>query len=271
MGKPFVKWLGGKRKLLPQLRPLLPKGVEGMQYKEPFVGGGAMFFDLQPKQALLADANGPLVETYNAIKRNPSEVIEWLEFFRERHSEAFFLMVRRLYNEGVAKNQEELAAQFLYLNRTCFNGLYRVNKAGDFNAHIGGKKGKAWDSVDVDTIMAAHEALRTAKVIGCDFRRFMEKEYPPREGDFIFMDPPYHRGFVGYTRAGFSDEDQVALWAWTTKASRRGAKVMLCNSSTPLTRDLYALFNVREISSQGTCSVDGKTRSLVTEIVVTNY
>jgi len=268
---PFVKWAGGKGRLLSQLRPLLPSGVEHMRHVEPFVGGGALFFSRRPERALLTDINPALVATYSAIRDDVHAVIAALRGLANRHSKESYYEVRERYNQGRRVSTSKRAAMFIYLNKTCFNGLHRVNRKGEFNVPVGSYKNPR--ILNEDALHAASHALRRAHLQCTSFDALLENAKP---GDFVYFDPPYEpvsqtASFTSYARDGFSQEDQARLRDVYRALDRRGCKLMLSNSDVHFIRDLYRSFNIDTVAAPRAINCDAKKRGKVSEVVVRNY
>ena len=268
---PFVKWAGGKGRLLSQLRPLLPNGVEHMRHVEPFVGGGAMFFSRQPARAMLTDINPALVSTYAAIRDDVEEVIENLRRLASRHSKEGYYRVRERYNRGHRVCGSKRAAMFIYLNKTCFNGLHRVNRKGEFNVPVGSYKNPR--ILNEGALRAASGALEAAQLECTSFESLLENAKP---GDFVYFDPPYEpvsqtASFTSYARDGFSQEDQMRLRDVYKELDRRGCKLMLSNSDVPFIRELYRDFHVDTVAAPRAINCNAKKRGKVSEVVVRNY
>lgn len=267
--RPFVKWVGGKGRLMSQLRPLLPRGVERMRHVEPFVGGGAMFFARQPRRAVLSDINPDLVNAYRCLRDDVAGVIAALtELARVGHDPDTYYTVRARYNAGEGYGRPLRAALFIYLNKTCFNGLYRVNQRGRFNVPVGRYKNPA--IVDVATLHAASAALAGVDVRCAPFEEVLAGAEP---GDFVYLDPPYEpvsstASFTRYAQRGFTRQDQVHLRDVFGELHRRGAAVMLTNSDVPLVRELYAGFDVTPIRAARAINANPSRRGLVTELVI---
>ena len=268
---PFVKWVGGKGRLLSQLRPLLPPGAEQMRHVEPFVGGGALFFSRCPRRALLTDINPSLVATYTAIRDDVEGVIGGLSRLASRHSKERYYQVRERYNQGGRVSTSKRAAMFIYLNKTCFNGLHRVNRKGEFNVPVGAYKNPR--ILNEAALQAASEVLRGADLRCASFDTLLENAKP---GDFVYFDPPYEpvsatASFTSYARGGFSRDDQTRLRDVYKALDRRGCKLMLSNSDVPFIRDLYADFNVDTVAAPRAINCDATKRGKVSEVVVRNY
>jgi DNA adenine methylase len=268
---PFVKWAGGKGRLLSQLRPLLPPGIARMRHVEPFVGGGALFFARMPERALLTDINPTLVATYAAIRDEAQSVVDGLRALASRHSKESYYQVRERYNEGSRLSASRRAAMFIYLNKTCFNGLHRVNRKGEFNVPIGSYKDPR--ILNEDGLYAASHALQNAHVECTSFESLLENAKP---GDFVYFDPPYEpvsetASFTSYAREGFSQEDQTRLRDVYRVLDRRGCRLMLSNSDVPFIRELYQDFRIDTVAAARAINCNAKKRGKVSEVVVRNY
>lgn len=268
---PFVKWVGGKGRLLSQLRPLLPPGVEQMRHVEPFVGGGALFFSRRPRRALLTDINPSLVAAYTAIRDDVETVIGGLRRLARCHSKESYYQVRERYNQSRRVSTSTRAAMFIYLNKTCFNGLHRVNRNGAFNVPVGAYKNPR--ILNEDGLQAASAALQGADLRCASFDSLLENAKP---GDFVYFDPPYEpvsrtASFTSYARDGFSQDDQTRLRDVYKALDRRGCKLMLSNSDVPFIRDLYRDFEVDTVAAPRAINCDATKRGKVSEVVVRNY
>jgi DNA adenine methylase len=261
--KPFVKWAGGKRAVVPDIAQRLPESIG--TYWEPFVGGGAVFFALDSRigSAQLSDVNAELALTYQVVKNEPAALIDLLSEHATQHSRTYYLRVRKRTGTPTAV---EVAARFIYLNKTCFNGLYRVNKKGQFNVPMGRYKNPA--ICDADGIRAASEVLQKASVRIRDFANIA-----PSPGDFIYCDPPYDGTFAAYDANGFDDSHQRRLRDSSVQWHNEGASVMLSNADTPLIRTLYgqAPFTIHEITAPRSINCDGEGRESVGELLITTY
>jgi DNA adenine methylase len=271
---PIVKWAGGKSRLLAQLTPLLPSGVALMRHVEPFVGGGALFFARMPERALLCDINPALIATYEAVRDQPDEVIERLERLEKEHllsPKRAFYRVRERYNRVRAMSTAERGALFIYLNKTCFNGLHRVNQRGEFNVPLG-RYAKP-SIVNPAALLAASRMLRSAEVRCAGFETLLGTARP---GDFIYFDPPYEpvsdtANFTAYAQDGFGRHEQWKLYEVFGALDRRGCKLMLSNSDVPFIRDLYRRFRIDTVSARRAINRDASKRGPVAEVVVRNY
>lgn len=271
--KPFTKWAGGKRQLLPQLQKFKPEIYN--TYFEPFVGGGALLFSLHPQNAVINDFNSSLMNVYRVIKENPEGLLEILEKHAENNSKEYYLDIRSADRDGRIEKMSnvEKAARLLYMLKVDFNGLYRVNKKGQFNVPYGRNKNPK--IADRENIMAVSNYFKSCNI---DFLSgdFEEAVQGVKENDFIYFDPPYiplssTANFTSYTEDGFSFDDQKRLRDTFFRLSNIGAYVMLSNSDTPLTRELYAGANIHEVSASRTINSNAKKRGKVGELIITNY
>ena len=242
-----------------------------MRHVEPFVGGGAMFFAQRPERALLCDINPALVATYEAVRDDVEGVITELSGLSRRHDAEHYYHVRHRYNHGRRMTTRLRAAMFIYLNKTCFNGLHRVNRKGEFNVPAGRYKNPR--ILDGQLLRAASSALARSE-LRCDgFETLLSSARP---GDFIYFDPPYEpvsstSNFTSYARDGFSQEDQVRLRDVFTELDRRGCKLMLSNSDVPFIRELYQRFFIDVVAAPRAINCNAKKRGPVSEVVVRNY
>jgi len=275
MAAPILKWAGGKRKLLDQIKPHLSADIDRRRYIEPFFGGGALFFDLEPQRALLNDLNAELVTTYLAVQQDVEGVIERLRRLLEAPMcRETFEAHRRIYNNTRCSIAGR-AALLLYLNKTCFNGLYRVNKSGEFNVPFG--KYKNPKVLDESALRLAHNALQGARIESMDYKSLVLCE--ARAGDFIYFDPPYApvsetSSFVTYTKEAFGWTEQRQLFDVFEELHSRGCKLMISNSYTPELLKLWTStpYSVcRTISAPRAINSKGDKRGAVKELLVTNY
>jgi DNA adenine methylase len=241
-----------------------------MRHVEPFAGGAAMFFARRPKRALLCDINAALVSTYQMVRDRVDDVIAALEPHAARHDAAHYYAVRERYNRGLG-DEAERAAMFIYLNKTCFNGLHRVNRKGEFNVPAGRYANPR--ILDEEGLRAASAELRHADVRCASFESMLAYARP---GDFVYFDPPYEplsrtANFTSYAQDGFTQEDQVRLRDVFTELTRRGCRCMLSNSDVPFIRDLYRDYRIDTVAAPRAVSCDKRSRGLVSEVVVRNY
>lgn len=258
--RPFVKWAGGKRGILPELMARVPKVYR--TYREPFVGGGALFFALKPNPAYLADVNFHLVLAYLAVRDHVDELIAVLRVHESKHGAEYFKRARtRLSRE---KDPIKVAALFIYLNKTCYNGLYRVNHAGEFNVPIGSYVEPA--ILDDPNLRAASRALQ-----GVEIKQHVFFQTPLENGDFYYLDPPYHKTFDGYDSSRFGDEDHKRLAEFCRYLEDQRCFFMLSNSDTPFVRSLYKGFKIEKVAAPRYVSCKGDQRGKETELIIRNY
>jgi DNA adenine methylase len=298
--RPFLKWAGGKTQLLDAFGRCLPEELPGEKitgYAEPFLGGGAVFFSLTRKhpfdRCTVCDANGELILTYRVIKRSVEELITELRTLEseyrmrdERERESFYYEIRDAFNETLTdinfRNYcsawVERAAQVIFLNRTCYNGLFRVNRKGGFNVPFG--RYKRPEILNEENLINAATQLRATRIIHGDFtacHRFVDDK------TFVYLDPPYRplnktSSFVSYSRNGFCDGDQVRLAEFFKKLDRKGAKVMLSNSDPrnenpydSFFEDLFRDYYIRRVPARRIINCNGARRGNISELIITNY
>ena len=260
--KPFLKCAGGKRQLLEHLRSRVP---EYGTYHEPFIGGGALFFDSSPEKAILADYNDRLVRTYRSVRDNPEAVIDRLAGYPNEKS--FFLRMRS--RDIDKESDEELAAWMIYLNRTGFNGLYRVNQKNGFNVPFGRYKNPK--ICDAENLRACSKRLQNVEIFHGDFRSVEDRVKP---GDFVYFDPPYvpasdTSSFTAYTKKGFNLQDQAELRDLARRLKEKGVSVLLSNSSVPEVHALYAEgFERIEIFANRAINSNAAKRGKVAEALI---
>ena len=264
--KPFLKWVGGKRWFAEKHRDILPQCYK--RYFEPFLGSGAVFFRLLPKKSFLSDANPDLIAVYKAIRADWRNVWRHLLCHRRHHSKEHYYRTR----SSGPRTPASRAAKFIYLNRTCFNGLYRVNQEGVFNVPKGTKESVVLPD---DDFGAVAEALKGASLTCRDFGKALANT---REGDFVYADPPYTvkhnmNNFVKYNESLFSWEDQQRLAAALTAASERGVMVMLSNADCPDVRALYpkSVWSFHVLTRASLLASSGSKRKTTTELAISNY
>ena len=259
---PFLKWAGGKRWLADQYPDIFFEPCD--RYVEPFLGGGAVFFAIEPNKALLSDANSELIECYKVMRDDPEGLIKHLEIHQEHHNKEHYYSIR----STVPADRVERAARLIYLNRTCFNGLYRVNLMGLFNGPIGTKTAVI---LPTDDFIGTGEALQGAKLFVSDFEASI---VDCGTGDFVYLDPPYtanhnNNGFLKYNEKIFSWSDQVRLKEAAVTATRRGAKVVISNAAHASLVDLYKdAGEIIMVSRASVLAADRTKRGQVQEILV---
>jgi DNA adenine methylase len=270
---PILKWVGGKRQLLKDLTPLLPKG-RITTYCEPFIGGGALLFDLQPGAAYINDINDELIRVYNVIKNDVDDLILALQDFKNESD--YFYAVRdwdRDRAKYAALTDIQKAARILYLNKTCYNGLFRVNTAGEFNSPFGNYRNP--NIVNAPTLRAVSSYFNTATVhvTSLDYSEVLQK-LP--NGTFVYLDPPYDpvsdtSSFTGYSKGGFTQDDQIRLRKCCDELNAKGLKFMLSNSATDFIKKQYSAYHITIVQAKRAVNSDPTKRGEVDEVVVRNY
>lgn len=271
--KPLVKWAGGKRQLLPHIHAALPAGTP-RRYYEPFIGGGAVLFSLTPASARVNDLNSELINLYEVVREGVDELISLVSTYP--NDADFFYQLRAVDRDAdrfAALSATERAARTLYLNKTCYNGLYRVNSAGQFNAPFGRYKNPT--ICDADTLRGVHQYFRDNDITFTqgDFAAAVEGA---GEGDFVYFDPPYDpvnvtSSFTGYQKGGFDRAEQERLKAVCDDLDARGVKFLLSNSATEFIRELYADFSIDTVAATRAINSVGSRRGKVDEVLVRNY
>lgn len=268
---PVLKWVGGKRQLLPEIVKRIP---EFSTYYEPFVGGGAVLFSLQPKKAVINDISRELMNVYQVIKDHVDELVEDLK--KHKNEKEYFYSIRELDRDKKkyeSLSNVEKASRILYLNKTCYNGLFRVNKAGEFNTPFGNYKNP--NIVNEQTLRAVSSYFNTADItfLCCDYEEALKNI---RKGDFVYFDPPYDpvsssANFTGYDKGGFDSEEQIRLKSVCDRLNKRGIRFLLSNSATDFILDLYKDYKVEIIQAKRAINCNPNKRGEVDEVLVRNY
>ncbi|BAZ33296.1 DNA adenine methylase [Cylindrospermum sp. NIES-4074] len=265
--RPFLKWAGGKGRLIQQYKQYFPQGFN--TYYEPFLGGGAVFFHLQPQKAVLTDINAELINTYRCVRDNVEELISLLEEHKKQHNADYYYDVRA----WAGGTNLEQAARLIYLNKTCFNGLYRVNSQGKFNVPLGRYKNPG--ICHEDLLRSASEALSRAEIQQADFTQVLN--HATSNDDFVFFDPPYYpisntSYFTAYSRNSFHQKDQERLRDTCAELASRGVKVMVCNSDCEFIRKIYEEinFHIHSIKASRAINSNIKNRGLIYEVLITS-
>ena len=273
-GKPFVKWAGGKRQIIDKLNMYAPD--EFNTYYEPFVGGGALLFELSPKNAVINDYNEELMNVYNCIKDEIKfgKMCKELNHYEANHSEEFYYEIRNKDKDKTRFRKMidyKRAARTIYLNKACFNGLYRVNSKNEFNVPFNGKmKVNTYDSQNLG-IIHSYLNFNNITILNTDFEDSVKDA---KKGDFIYFDPPYDSEtstFNSYTENGFGKEEQVRLAKVYKELADKGCYVMLSNHNTKLVKELYKDFNIHVIEAKRNINANGNKRGKVEEVIITNY
>lgn len=272
--KPFLKWAGGKRQIVNELKKYIP--VEYDCYYEPFVGAGALLFELSPKKAVINDSNKELMNVYNVLcdYEKYNKMCKLLNSYEIKNSEEFYYDIRNKDRNKATYNRMSdytKAARTIYLNKACFNGLYRVNSKNEFNVPFG-KKTKV-NTYEGENILTVHMYL-TMNYIKIKCVDFEEAVKDAKEGDFVYFDPPYDSDtstFNSYTEEGFGKKEHIRLASVFKELDSRGVKVMLSNHNTSLVKELYKDYNIHSIEAKRNINSNGKKRGKVEEVIITNY
>lgn len=274
--RPFLKWAGGKRQLLPEIRRYIPKKIQGTYY-EPFIGGGAVFFDLQPQKAVINDRNSELIDCYEVIRDSVDDLIEELKKHQQNHSESYYYEIRewdRRKEYPYNKSRIERAARIIFLNKTCYNGLFRVNSKGQFNVPFGRyKKVNIFDEAVLRAVSQYLNAKQNKiEIINKDFEDALMSA---KKGDFIYFDPPYDpvsstASFTRYDINGFNRDEQRRLKEVIEDLDNRGCQILLSNAYTDFISDLYCNYRKIKISANRSINSNALKRGKVDEILVLN-
>lgn len=273
-GKPFVKWAGGKRQIIDKLKNYVPK--EFNIYYEPFVGGGALLFELAPENAVINDYNKELINVYKCLKNETKMMAMCKELDKHElnHSEEYYYQIRNLDKDKLAYKKlkdYKRAARTIYLNKSCFNGLYRVNSKNEFNVPFGKKE--YVNAYEKQNLKIINEYLyeNNIKIFSKDYAKVVKEA---QNGDFIYLDPPYDSDtstFNSYTDNGFNKKEQKRLARVYRELSNKGCYVMLSNHNTRLINELYQDYNIHVIEAKRYINADGNKRGKVEEVIITNY
>jgi DNA adenine methylase len=273
--KPFVKWLGGKTKLLPQLAALQPEDYKS--YYEPFIGGGALFFSLEPHHAVINDLNPHLINLYTQVRDNLDKMLfklsELIDIYTELDEEArsaFYYLLRDEFNQRTDDDAWG-AALFLFLNKTCYNGVYRENMNGKFNVPFGRRKTTSFH--ELENIERASQVLKHTSIINGSYEDAVSTA---KAGDFIYFDPPYvplnaTSNFTQYTGSNFGTNEHIRLKEIFEELDKRGCLLMMSNSDTNVVEELYAKFKKTKVLADRAVNCKSQGRGRITELVITNY
>ena len=273
-GKPFVKWAGGKRQIIEKLKKYTPD--EFNTYYEPFIGGGALLFELSPKRAVINDLNEELMNVYKCLcsEEKFKKMCNILNHYEKEHNEEFYYEIRNKDRNKVSYNRLSdytKAARTVYLNKACFNGLYRVNSHNEFNVPFGKKeKVNTYEGGNLITI-SNYLTMNDIKIESVDFEESVKSA---SKGDFVYFDPPYDsetETFNSYTETGFGKDEQRRLAKVFKELDKRGVYVMLSNHNTSLVNELYKDYNIHVIKAKRNINSNGKKRGKVEEVIITNY
>lgn len=270
---PFLKWVGGKRQLIDVIKPLLPSNFSKLKYYEPFIGGGALFFHFQNKNSSINDFNGDLVNAYQVVKDNLEELLTSLN--KHLNTSEYFYKIRELDRNEDFKNVSniEKASRLIYLNKTCYNGLYRVNNSGEFNSPFGSYKNP--NIVNEPVLRAVSKFLQdnNIEITNSDYADVVNSS---DEKSFIYFDPPYHplsnsSNFTGYVQGGWQKSDQERLKQTCDELTKRKVKFLLSNSSNTFIRELYKDYFITTVQANRAINSVGDKRGVVDEVLIRNY
>ena len=266
---PIVKWVGGKRQLMCELEINMPKTYN--RYFEPFIGGGALFFYLQPDNAYISDMNEELINLYQVVRDNVEELVADLQ--KHDISKEYFMDIRNIDRTEEYENWSDVqkASRFIYLNRTCFNGMYRVNSKGEFNVPFGHYKNPR--ILDENNLINCSSLLQRTEIKHADFSEILKKV---KKGDFVYFDPPYvplseTSSFTSYTKDGFDMDMQFKLRDVCDELDSMGVKFLLSNSDTKLVNELYENYNIKKVFASRQINANADGRGKITEVLVRNY
>lgn len=270
--RPFLKWAGGKRQLVPEIKSYVPKKYN--TYYEPFVGGGALLFELQPPKATISDSNSELINCYEVIRNSLDELINYLR--EHENEESYYYSIRnwdRKFDEYKRMSPAIRASRIVYLNKTCYNGLFRVNSQGQFNVPFGRYKNP--NILDEAVLKAVNKYLagNQVTILHSDFERAVKDA---RKGDFVYFDPPYDpvsdtASFTGYDVNGFNKDEQIRLKKVFNELTEKGCKVLLSNAYTDFILNLYKEYKIAKVSATRAINSNALKRGRVDEILVFNY
>lgn len=269
---PVVKWVGGKRQLLDEITPLLPKRVTN--YCEPFLGGGAVLFSIQPSKAIVNDLNADLITVYEVIRDDVEALIESLK--KHENTSEYFYTLRDIDRDKASYqslSKVEKASRLIYLNKTCFNGLFRVNSSGEFNSPFGHYKNP--NIVNEPVLRAVSKYFNTSNITfySEDFAETLSRVH---KGGFVYLDPPYDpvsdtASFTGYNKGGFDRSEQLRLKRCCDELTQRGVKFILSNSATEFIKELYQEYDITIVKAKRAINADASKRGAIEEVLVRNY
>ena len=268
---PFLKWVGGKRQIIPAIAEHLPKNIK--VYIEPFIGGGALLFYLQPKRAIINDFNSELINVYRVIKNDVENLI--LDLNQHKNESDYFYKIR-----GIDRTEEidkltntERASRIIYLNKTCFNGLYRVNNSGEFNSPFGRYKNPNIINEPILKAVSNYLNNNDVEIMNGDYLEVLQKA---DKNSFVYLDPPYHpvsesANFTGYIQGGWDTNDQIKLREACDDLTKRGVRFLQSNSSTDFIREEYTKYKIHTIKANRAINSDAEKRGEIEEVLIENY
>lgn len=270
---PFVKWVGGKRQIMDDIKRHLPKDIHKYTNVEPFVGGGAVLFEVQPKRAIINDFNADLINVYTVIRDNVEDLLTDLE--THQNESDYFYELRGLDRSGKFEDLTPIkkASRFIYLNKTCYNGLYRVNNSGEFNSPFGRYKNPNIINKPILRAVSSFLSSRDVEIRTGDYNNVLETL---DENYFVYLDPPYHpltqsSSFTGYTQGGWSLVDQIRLKEACDQLNERGIKFLLSNSSADFITELYSDYSITFVKATRNINSNAEKRGAIDEVLIRNY
>lgn len=271
---PVVKWVGGKRQLLQDIKLYIPDEID--TYYEPFFGGGAVFFELLPEKAMINDLNSELINVYKQVKNHHRELISFLENHKQHHCKEYYYDIRELDRDSEKYSQLrdiEKAARFIYLNKTCYNGLYRVNAKGHFNAPMGTYSNPKICDKELIVEMSRYLRNHKVKIKNMDFEKFLKTA---KQGDFVYLDPPYDpvsetANFTSYNKDGFPIDEQKRLKRVCDELNNKKVKFLLSNSDTSFINELYKEYKIVKVQANRNINSKANGRGKINEVLIMNY
>ncbi|MDD3325415.1 MAG: DNA adenine methylase [Sulfurospirillaceae bacterium] len=270
---PFLKWVGGKRQIIPEILSHLPKNISSLNYCEPFIGGGALLFHLEPKRAIINDYNEELINVYKVIKNNLEELL--IDLKKHQNTSEYFYQIRGIDRQPLFDELTNVqhASRIIYLNKTCFNGLYRVNSLGEFNSPFGRYTNP--NIVNEPVLRAVSKYLNSSDItiLNGDYERVLDNV---TADTFVYLDPPYHpisesSNFTGYVQGGWTEKHQTRLKKACDDLDKKGVKFLLSNSSAPFIKELYSEYKIHSINANRSINSDGEKRGQIEELLIKNY
>jgi len=270
---PFLKWVGGKRQIIPEILTHLPKNISSLNYCEPFIGGGALFFHLEPKKAIINDYNDELINVYKVIKNNLEELLNDLR--KHENNPEYFYQIRGIDRQPLFEELTNIqrASRVIYLNKTCFNGLYRVNSLGEFNSPFG--RYVHPNIVNEPVLRAVSKYLNSSDItiLNGDYEKVLNAV---TSDTFVYLDPPYHpisesSNFTGYVQGGWTERHQIRLKKACDDLDKKGVKFLLSNSSAPFIKELYSEYKTHSINANRSINSVGEKRGQIEELLIKNY
>lgn len=270
---PFVKWVGGKRQLIGPIMGLIPKNIKRQTYVEPFIGGGAVLFNIQPSKAIINDCNSELINVYEVIRDNLNELLA--DLHKHKNDADYFYEIRQLDRRADFDSIDKIqrASRFIYLNKTCYNGLYRVNNAGEFNSPFGRYKNPNIVNEPILKAVSGYLNANDILIQSVDYEEILEDI---DRNSFVYLDPPYHpisasSNFTGYVQGGWDSRDQIRLREACDNLTRRGIRFLLSNSCSDFIRNLYREYNISVVKAVRSINADAEKRGEIDELLIRNY